>query len=169
MNKSFIFDNDKFLDTKGIVHNKKKLSEILDYKKSSIDIGLESNTSYTVSATWTYSKAKCDIKRRQKGSGLEFKDGWIVVGKNISEVEVSLTALVRGIIGTQVVGFFHNDRFISFYINATNASSWTTKTIASIPLDVKEGDIISLGYGCSGTGALQLGGGDYTHLIVKEI
>ncbi len=141
MSKRIKYKNEILLDSSGIVHNKKLLSEILN----SINIMTATLTNdYSLSNTSQWQIYKLNLKKYSSfGEKLTISNGGIKIGPNISYIKINANVNFNSSDNIGDVMIYKNNSSINYTRSAPKSQSRSTST-SNILIDVAEGDIIYL-------------------------
>lgn len=159
----------KYLDMEGLAYFWEKIKNT-NIAKNIIAIGLSSNVTKTISSAWVGATVDMNTLKYRIGNKLTFENGKIKVGAGVSNLMISGNCMVKGIVGDIFVQLKKNDTIISQgYYRPTVNSYFGTIGLTQQPIEVAEGDVISLVVGSSVAGTLTVAGTNYTWITAEVI
>ncbi len=169
MSKSIKLNNDLYLDSSGIVHNKTTLKELLEL--NAITVGLSANTTFNITSAWSYANVTFNKTIRNFGTKLSLSNNGIKIGKGVNHVRVTGSAMLNGIAnGDMYIALKHNSSVLAeSYYRPSNSTYYGTITLPNQIISVTEGDMIYMSYGAGATGSLKIAGSNYTTFTVEVI
>lgn len=135
--KSIKLNNDIYIDSTSIVHNRKKLSDILNYKYI---------LATTTTSTSNVSKVVFNSIVQQNG-GFLLSNGSIVIPSGITRIRVCASVFID--VSNSSNRYFwgrikKNSSLMSGNLTPTNGDTYLSCSISPTVIDVEEGDLITL-------------------------
>lgn len=168
MSKGIKFKDNIYLDSRGIVHNKQFLSDLLNIPKNVIMVRLSENKTVPVSTAWDTYKIPYDSLVYQRGTGFSFDSSTGLITYNGPKTAVKITNFISRAESTTAGNLYPTSSGSAMYETIAGATNPRAehKSVRAL----SNGTVLQGSFRPSGTGnAVLQGTALYTYMIIEEI